>query len=118
MSSQNIVFTRTGVLRTWLLVLLCVPIPARAQNTPPPKVSVAIDTVKKIWTNENIAPTHGDVRSVGSGVSQASASGHKFESTSNGASFVNPKPGQLVYPGETLHVDVAIDSGITLLWGA
>ena len=117
MSSQNIVFARAGLLGTWLLVLLSVPLPARAQNTPP-QVPAPTGTPKKIWTNENIASIHGNIPSADSGASQTSSSGDKFESTSTGASFVNPKPGQLVYPGETLQVDIAIDSGITLLRGA
>jgi hypothetical protein len=55
---------------------------------------------------------------VGGGASRVSATGQDFESASHGATFVNPKPGQVVHPGEALHVDIAIDSGVTLLKGA
>jgi len=33
--------------------------------------------------------------------------------TSNGATFINPKEGQIVHPGETIHIDLDVDSGIT-----
>ena len=117
MSSQNIVFTRRVSFRTWLLVLLCVPLLARAQNTAP-QVPAPANNPKKLWSNENIRSLRGHVPLAGSSSLQASASEHRFDSTSNGGTFVNPKPGQVVNPGETLHVDVAIDSGITLLSGA
>jgi ASPM-SPD-2-Hydin domain-containing protein/Big-like domain-containing protein len=34
-------------------------------------------------------------------------------STSNGATFINPKAGQIVRPGETFLIDLAVDPGIT-----
>jgi hypothetical protein len=38
-------------------------------------------------------------------------------SISNGATFINPKAGQIVHPGETIHIDLAVDSGITPVKG-
>jgi hypothetical protein len=35
----------------------------------------------------------------------------------NGATFINPKAGQIVHPGETIHIDLAVDSGITPVKG-
>lgn len=111
--------SRRGGFHALLLVLVCVPLTAGAQNTAPPtQVPAPADTPKKVWTNENMRSIRGDVPLAGSSGSRASANEHRFDSTSNGGTFVNPKPGQVVNPGETLHVDVAIDSGITLLRGA
>jgi hypothetical protein len=36
---------------------------------------------------------------------------------SNGASFVNPKEGQIVHPGETIHIDLVVDAGLIPLKG-
>jgi Abnormal spindle-like microcephaly-assoc'd, ASPM-SPD-2-Hydin len=33
--------------------------------------------------------------------------------TSNGATFINPKDGQIVHPGETIPIDLVVDAGIT-----
>jgi hypothetical protein len=38
-------------------------------------------------------------------------------SISNGASFVNPKEGQIVHPGETIHIDLVVDAGLIPLKG-
>lgn len=42
----------------------------------------------------------------------------KFNSSSSGATFVYPTPGQVVHPGEVLHIDLAISPGVTLAKGA
>ena len=112
-------FSRRRILLISLLVVLSAPSQVRGQDThAQTQVPAPNDASKKIWTNENISSTHGNISVVGGGASRVSATGQDFESASHGATFVNPKPGQVVYPGEALHVDIAIDSGVTLLRGA
>lgn len=45
--------------------------------------------------------------------SASDRSSRSSASTSNGARFINPKQGQIVRPGETIHIDLVVDSGIT-----
>jgi hypothetical protein len=112
-------FSRRRILLISLLVVLSVPSQVRGQDThPQTQIPAPNDASKKIWTNENISSTHGNISVVGGGASRVSATGQDFELASHGATFVNPKPGQVVHPGEALHVDIAIDSGVTLLRGA
>jgi hypothetical protein len=119
MTSHNVLLSWRHVLCASLLVLIFAPTAAGAQGTTPPTQGVApTGTPGKIWTNEDITSTHGAVPTTGRSASQSSANKQDFTSESRGATFVNPKPGQLVNPGETLHIDLAINSGVALLRGA
>lgn len=102
------------------IVIFGVQVPlARGQDAHPQTQAPApSDTSKKVWTNENISSIRGNISVVGAGASQNSASSRGLASASHGATFINPKPGQVVHPGEALHVDIAIDSDVTLLRGA
>jgi hypothetical protein len=69
----------------------CLASPSPAQNPPRPEVQPP-------------------ARSTPSASDRSSRS---TASASNGATFINPKQGQIVHPGETIHIDLAVDSGIT-----
>jgi hypothetical protein len=119
MRSHNVLWSWRHVLCASLLVLISAPTPAGAQGITPPTQGVApTGTPGKIWTNEDLTSTHGAVPTTGRSASQSSANKQDLTSESRGATFVNPKPGQFVNPGETLHIDLAIDSGVALLRGA
>jgi hypothetical protein len=52
-------------------------------------------------------------QSLGNGASSApDRSSREPSSFSNGATFVNPKPGQIFHPGETIHIDLDVDPSI------
>jgi len=84
--------------------------PAPATNpTPSPDAK----KTKKVWTNENISSVRGNIFVAGRPPSASDRSSRSPASTSNGATFINPKEAQIVHPGETIHIDLAVDSGIT-----
>jgi hypothetical protein len=113
-------FVRPLVFRT-LCAALCVAFPSAAQNpappeAPPPAPTAPQTPAKKVWTNENISSAQGTVSGGGSRTSSGRSS-RSPAVTSNGASFINPKEGQIVQPGESIHIDLEVDSGITLAKG-
>jgi hypothetical protein len=101
-----------------LLAALCAFAPqGRARGTPAPKQTPAPAAIpEEIWTSESISQGGNQVAG-GFAAEGGPANRFTFESSSSGATFVNPKPGQLVYPGETLHIDLAIAPHITLVKG-
>jgi archaellum component FlaF (FlaF/FlaG flagellin family) len=110
-------FPRRLVFST-LCAAFCAAFPSRAQNPPPPEApptapSAPQTPAKKVWTNENISSVQGTVPIVGSSPSASDRSSRSLASTPNGATFINPKEGQIVHPGETIHIDLVVDSGIT-----
>jgi hypothetical protein len=99
-------FLRSLVLGT-LCACLCVAFPSPAQNPPPPEtkppaLSAPHTPAKIVWTDENTSSLQASDRS-----SRLPAS------VSNGATFVNPKEGQIVRPGETFNIDLNVDPGVT-----
>jgi hypothetical protein len=88
------------------------------QSAEPSSNAPAAAKPKKVWTNENISSTSGTISVVGGSEGGASdqASRHS-EAFSNGATIMSPQPGSIVHPGETLHVEVALDPGVTLMNG-
>ena len=88
---------------------------AQSQPSPDgqPTPSGSKTPAKKVWTNENISSVRGNISVVGGPSSASSRSGRRSGSTSNGATFVDPKEGQIVHPGETIHIDLNVDSDIT-----
>lgn len=100
----------------------CAAFPSSAQNPPPPEAqppapSVPQSPAKKVWTNENISSVRGNISVPGGPPSAPGRASRSPASTSNGARFINPKEAQIVHPGETIHVDLAVDSGITPVKG-
>jgi hypothetical protein len=96
-----------------ICTVVCVKPSTLAQNSSPserqsPPSTDSRTPAKKVWTNENI-PSVG-AGSVAGGSAPSSCS---LVSNSNGATFINPKEGQLVRPGEILHIDLVVDSSIT-----
>jgi hypothetical protein len=79
--------------------------PLLAQDSPAPTPETH---VKKVWTNEDYPSTRGNASSSGGWSRHSSRSGI---SASNGATFLNPKEGEIVHPGETIHIDLRDDSG-------
>lgn len=103
---------------TALSAAFCLTLPSFAQGPPSPQAQPAAssdlkDAAKKVWTNENISSIQGTVSVVGG----SGRSPRWTDSTSHGATFVNPKEGQIVHPGETIHIDLYIDSSITPIKG-
>ncbi len=73
---------------------------------------------KKVWTNENISSTSGTISVVGgSGTVASGQASRHLEAFSNGATILSPQPGSIVHAGETLHVEVVLDPGVTLVKG-
>jgi len=110
-------FLRSVVLST-LCACVCVAFPSPAQNPPPPEAQPPAPTAphtpaKKVWTNENISSVQGAVSGIGSSSHASDRSSYLPASSSNGATFINPKEGQIVHPGETIHIDLNVDSGVT-----
>jgi hypothetical protein len=103
-----------------VLALLCVvPVIYAQDSSPSAQTRPPEDASKKIGTNENIRSVRSGVPPAGEpGSDTSSSNDREFESSSNGATFINPKPGQVVHPGETFPVDLAIDPGVTLIGAA
>jgi hypothetical protein len=100
-----------------ICTVVCVKPSTLGQNSSPserqsPPSTDSRTPAKKVWTNENIP-------SVGAGsVAGGSASpSRSLVSNSKGATFINPKEGQVVRPGEILPIDLVVDSGITPVKG-
>jgi hypothetical protein len=78
------------------------------QTRPPQKKT-------KKWTNENISSTGGKISVVGTSDSlEINSDTRAPESSSYGATFIYPKLGQIVHPGDALLVDLAVDPGVVL----
>ncbi len=97
---------------------LCVASPSSAQNAEPPEnqsgaPSAAQPKGKKVWTNDDLPSAHG----ASSGGSY-SESHRPPGSVSHGATITSPPNGQIVHPGETIHVDVLLDSDSAPVKGA
>jgi hypothetical protein len=97
---------------------LCAAIPASAQNTEPPEnqgsaSSAAKPKTKKVWTDDDLPSVRG--AAFGGGYS---GSRRPPGSVSHGATITSPPNGQIVHPGETIPVDVLLDSGSTPVKGA
>jgi hypothetical protein len=97
---------------------LCAAIPASAQNTEPPENHGSLSSAtkpkaKKVWTDEDL-PSAGGATFTGS----YSGSHRPPGSVSHGATITSPPNGQIVHPGDTIHVDVLLDSGSTPVKGA
>jgi hypothetical protein len=106
-------FAVCGLLTTHL----CFALPSFARNpqdpaTQPSAPSGAQSAPKKVWTNENIGTARGAVSVIG-GTSDSARSRRQPSSMSNGATFINPKEGELVRPGDTIHIDLTVDSDVT-----
>jgi hypothetical protein len=96
-----------------LLVLLCVPRQVRAQAAAPTQAPAPAAAAKKVWTNDNISAIQAPATGGGGAASSAPrANGRDLDSSSDGATFINPKLGQVAHPGETLHVDLEVVPGV------
>ena len=82
-------FLSSTVLGT-LCACLCVAVPSPAQNPPAPEAR-----------SPSVSTPHTRLPA----------------SISNGATFINPKEGQIVRPGETFNIDLNVDSGVTPVKG-
>jgi len=103
-----------SICRTLLfLALLLAPVvTTRAQTadqqSPDPSANPSTSSKpKKVWTNDNISTTRGTISVVGG----SSHSG----SRSNGATILNPPSGSVVHPGDVVHIDAALDPGISII---
>jgi hypothetical protein len=95
-----------------LLVLLCVPPQVRAQAAAPTQDPAPAAAAKKVWTNDNISAIQAPATGGGGAASSAPrANGRDLDSSSSGATFITPKLGQVVHPGETFPVDLTVDPG-------
>jgi hypothetical protein len=67
----------------------------------------------KVWTNENISSSRGVISVVG-GSSDAASRGSRYpDASSHGGTILSPPNGTLVHPGETLHIEAALDPGVS-----
>lgn len=116
-------FSRLVLLLLALLFSLAPGLPAQSQepqqqSREPSSNVPATAKPKKIWTNENISSTSGTISVVGgSGTAASGQASRHSEAFSNGATILSPQPGSIVHPGETLHVEVALDPGVSLMNG-
>jgi len=67
---------------------------------------------KKVWTNENIHSTRGQISVVGAGASSAERGSAPHSSSSSGVVFVSPRDGAVVRPGERVHFEVSAPPGV------
>ncbi len=97
---------------------LCVAISSSAQNAQSPEApgsgsSTSKPKAKKVWTNDDLPSVHASA----SGGSN-SGSNRPPSSISHGATITSPQNGQIVHPGEIIHIEVVLDSGTTAIKGA
>src|SRR6266852_5247025 len=74
----------------------------------PPSSNSPLPKAKKIWTNENISSAQSGV----SGSAPVHSSARGLETSSNGATFLRPHPGEVFHPGETFKIELSVEPDV------
>jgi hypothetical protein len=93
--------------------LVCFPLLSTAQTPITSSSESSLSSAhpaKRVRANQNLDAFRQAGRNAVSSASDRPS--REPRSFSNGATFVNPKPGQIFHPGETIHIDLDVDPSI------